>query len=111
MLSFYLVPLLLTLVIEITVATLFCREKKFLLLVVVANILTNPLANFLVKTFPIIWYYPLGVPLLEVAIVLVEFGFYSAFYRKRYAFLFLFSLCSNACSYLTGVFLQMLGLL
>ena len=93
--------LLLTIVIEGIIAAPF--GWKFVGLVTLANIITNPAINAFV------WHYRItNIPiilLLEAAVVLVEWGIFSAFIRKNYGKLLLFSLVANAVSYLSGFFL------
>lgn len=98
-----LIALLLTLVIEGILAIPF--GWKFVGLVSLANIITNPALN------GIIWHYQITstqtILLLEAAVVLIEWGIFSAFIRKNYAKLLLFAFVANLVSYLTGVFLPL----
>ncbi len=98
-----LIALLLTLVIEGLLAIPF--GWKFVGLVSLANIITNPALN------GIIWHYQITstqtILLLEAAVVLIEWGIFSAFIRKNYAKLLLFAFIANLVSYLTGVFLPL----
>ena len=90
--------LILTIIIEGIVALPF--GWKFVGLVTLANIITNPAINAFV------WHYHITstpiILLLEVAVVLVEWGIFSVFVRKNYGKLLLFSLIANAVSYLSG---------
>ena len=93
--------LLLTIVIEGIIAAPF--GWKFVGLVTLANIITNPAINAVV-----LHYHITSTPtilLLEAAVVLIEWGIFSAFIRKNYGKLLLFSLVANAVSYLSGFFL------
>jgi len=102
----YLIPLSLTLAVETPLAAVLTRDKKFILLCVIANILTNPAANMTARTWPEVFFgTEYAIPIMEVFIVLIEWGFYCAFYKKRYAFLFFFSFLANGASYLTGLLL------
>ena len=93
--------LLLTIVIEGIIAAPF--GWKFIGLVTLANIITNPAINAVV-----LHYHITSTPtilLLEAAVVLIEWGIFSVFIRKNYGKLLLFSLVANAVSYLSGFFL------
>ena len=95
-----LIALLLTLVIEGLLAAPF--GWKFVGLVSLANIITNPALN------GIIWHYQITetstILWLEAAVVLIEWGIFSVFIRKNYGKLLLFAFVANLVSYLTGVF-------
>jgi len=90
--------LLLTLIIEGILAAPF--GWKFVGLVCLANIITNPAIN------AVVWHYKITstpiILLLEILVVLVEWGIFAAFIRKNYGKLLLFSLVANAVSYLSG---------
>ena len=90
--------LILTIIIEGIVALPF--GWKFVGLVTLANIITNPAIN------AIVWHYHITstpiILLLEIAVVLIEWGIFSAFVRKNYGKLLLFSLIANTVSYLSG---------
>ncbi len=94
-----LIALLLTIIIEGIIALPF--GWKFVGLVTLANIITNPALN------GIIWHYQIistqTILLLEAAVVLVEWGIFSVFIRQKYLKLFLFALVANAVSYLSGL--------
>ncbi|MCL2144322.1 MAG: hypothetical protein FWH43_02335 [Endomicrobia bacterium] len=108
--SLYLLTLTLTIIIETSVALILTRDKKFILLVIIAQIITNPALNFLIQTYPELYFNPVAILLLEIAVVIIEWLFYLAFYGKKPLKLFLFSLLANAGSYFFGVFIQKLGL-
>lgn len=95
-----LIALLLTLVIEGLLAAPF--GWKFVGLVSLANIITNPALN------GIIWHYQITetatILWLEAAVVLIEWGIFSVFIRKNYGKLLLFAFVANLVSYLSGVF-------
>ncbi|MCL2888121.1 MAG: hypothetical protein FWF35_02265 [Elusimicrobia bacterium] len=102
----YLIPLGFTLAVETSLAAVITREKKFVLLCVIVNILTNPAANMIARSWPEVFFgTTYAIPIMEVFIVLIEWGFYCAFYKKKYVFLFFFSLLANAASYLVGLLL------
>lgn len=105
------VSLGLTLLIELGLALLLgVRSKRGLLVVFLANVLTNPAAVCLCLA---LWPYlgSLYLPfqlLVEAAVVLVEWRVYRPFRADLAARLspFLLSLVLNACSYGTGLILN-----
>ncbi len=104
------VSLGLTLVIELTLALLFrVRSKRGLLIVLLANVLTNPAAVFLCMAFgPFSGkLFLLFQLLVEAAVVWTESRVYRDFREDLNAALspFLLSLVLNACSYGTGLIL------
>ncbi len=107
----YFTVLILTIVIETLVALIFTREKQLLLLVIIAQIITNPALNFLIQSFPELYYNTAAIFLLEAAVVVVEWLFYLAFYKKKPLKLFFLSFVTNAGSYFFGILLQKSGIL
>ena len=97
-----LIALLLTLVIDGLMALPF--GWKFVGLVSLTNLITNPALNFT------LWHYQITstqtILLLECLVVLVEWGIFSVCVRKKYFKLFLFALLANAVSYLSGYFIN-----
>lgn len=92
-----LLPLVLTLALEIPIALLWGLRKKDLALCVLVNLLTNPLANLLYLYFPEIW-----VPaVLECAVVAAEWFLYRSFGERIKRPLAL-SLSANAASFFLG---------
>lgn len=102
------VSLGLTLLLELPVG--FCmgmREGKYLALMVLVNILTNPAAVF------ICWLGGLE-PLVELLVVIVEAAVYKWFSdgeRWKIAHPLLLSVSANGFSWITGILLQSGGLL
>ena len=103
----------LTLIIEMSLAAVFrVRTKRGLLIVFLANVLTNPAVVVLCGTLgPYLgkWFLPFQL-LAEAAAVLVEGNVYRQFPKEMKAALppFLLSLVLNACSYGTGLLLNTL---
>lgn len=109
----YLTTLLLTLILEIVVvlvAWLFGYRKKYILLsVILVNLITNPLLNY------ILWlnnssynFFTVTLPnliLLEILVVFVEWLLLVFAIRRNFVFLFILSLIANAISFITGLFL------
>lgn len=102
LLTALLVSLLLTLLLECAFAFVAgAHTPRRLLLVVLVNVLTNPIVVLLCTLFP----SPLLTAVMELAAVLTE----GAIYRARADWLrrpFLFSLAINAFSYLTGLLIN-----
>ncbi|MBR3973551.1 MAG: hypothetical protein IKJ99_06335 [Oscillospiraceae bacterium] len=102
LLKMFAISLLLTLIIETTIALLWgIRSRKQILLVLLANILTNPAAVLLC------W---LGVPQLpvELAVVLTEALVYKEPAWKIHRPVLLAIVC-NVVSWGTGILIQMMG--
>ena len=100
----------LTLVIELALAFLLrVRSKRGLLIVLLANILTNPAAVFLCLALGPLFgkFFLLFQLAVEAAAVLAESRVYRDFRKDLDAALspFLLSLVLNACSYGTGLIL------
>ena len=102
LLTALLISLLLTLLLECAFSFVTgARTPRRLLLVVLVNVLTNPIVVLLCTLFP----SPLLTAVMELAAVLTE----GAIYRARADWLrrpFLFSLAINAFSYLTGLLIN-----
>lgn len=102
------VSLLLTLVLECGFFFIVGKsDKKDLLLLVLVNVLTNPLV---VLTFWLIqsytyWNAYIVLVVLEVLAVVVEGGYYKKF-GESFKRPFLFALAANAFSFLSGLLIQ-----
>ena len=85
------------------------RDKKDLLLVVMVNVLTNPVVVLLywLAALYTTWNTTIVKIPLELFAVLTE-GFYFRKYGRSLKRPFLFSLAANAFSFLMGLLLQML---
>jgi hypothetical protein len=101
--------LLLTAAIEIVIAWLFgLRSKTDLLTILVINILTNPLLNYLIlvnRYFDLIQLTQVLVWVLEVCVVLVEWRLLVYTFRLGTRKMLILSLVMNGFSYLAGLFL------
>jgi len=108
MLGKYLLALLLTEAIEGTVAWLFgFRTGRALLAVAMINCITNPALNYLFLFLA--WLgvevrLPLVV-LLEIPVVVIEWGLYLYIFGHPKGRLFLLSLTANVASFLAGLIL------
>ena len=102
------VSLTLTLVLEIGFYLLVGkRNKKDLLLVLLVNILTNPVVVLLywLAFLYTDWNTTIVIIPLEVFAILVE-GYYYKKYGQSFKRPFVFSLAANTFSFSVGVFLQ-----
>jgi len=100
----------LTLVFE--AAFFFCignRDKRDLLLLVLVNVITNPVVVLLfwLNSYYTRWNVVLVTAVLEVLAVMAE-GLYYKRYGQSFRRPFLFSLAANAVSYGLGLLLQAL---
>ncbi len=103
----YTIAFLLTIVLEVAVAlVLGYRRRHEIACVVLVNVFSHPLANYLVwiigelRSTPI---RPLEILLLEAAVVIVEWLLLCyALPRRRKSGLFVLSLAMNSGSYLAG---------
>lgn len=96
----FVLPLLLTLAVELPVAILWGLRRRDLVLCVLADLLTNPLVNLLHLFFPAPWL----ALLLECGVVAVE----GVCYRtcgEEIKRPYLFSLTANLTSFLFGLLL------
>lgn len=103
------VSLALTLAIETGLALLFRRRGRALLIVALANVLTNPavvLASLLWRAYSLP-AYPAAVAALECLAVLVE-GLVYKKSRTGFARPYLFSLAANAASFGLGLILSLI---
>ncbi len=98
----YLVPLILTIIIELAVIFLLgFRIKKLFLLIILVNILTNPLLNFLINIYSFDFYQIL---ILELAVVIIEGFILSILIKEKLPF-YRLSFIMNATSFLIGLWL------
>jgi hypothetical protein len=106
-LKFSLEALLLTIAIEVIVALLFgLRSKQELWTVVLINVITNPLLNYLITVngyFHLIPQTTILILCLEVAVVLVEWRLLVWVLRQSTKKMLLLSFVMNTCSYLAGL--------
>lgn len=106
--SEYLIALFFTIAIEILVAVVFgYRNKVAILSVVLVNLITNPLANYIVLFNTYIHLLPenILVGILEISIVFAEWGLLVYTLKKEPRKLLLLSITMNMASYLFGLLL------
>ncbi len=103
----FIVPLLLTIIIECIVAFLLgYRRKKLFICVILVNFITNPFLNYiiiLISYLGLIKLYLFFVIPLEIAVVFVEWGILQytlGLGRKK---MFLLSFLMNLTSYAIGL--------
>jgi hypothetical protein len=104
----YVAAFLLTEIIEVAVAILLgYRRKHEIGAVLVVNLLSNPLLNYLLflnDHYGFMSVTNLGILLLELAVVLLEWAGLVFALRQRSAVRLLFlSAAMNSCSYFAGV--------
>ena len=98
----YLVPLFLTIIIELAVIYLLgFRNKKLFILIILVNILTNPLLNFVVNKYSFDFT---KILYLEIAVVIIEGIILSVCMKEKLPF-FRLSFIMNATSFLIGLWL------
>jgi hypothetical protein len=104
--SSFLAPLLLTIAVECLIAVIFgYRGRNFFIVLILANVITNPLLNYVVSVVSLLWTGGsryIIIP-LEAAAVYAEWKLLCyAFPEEQRSFLKL-SVLMNAASYLTGL--------
>ena len=99
--------LILTIVIEVIIAWLFgLRSKRELLTVLLINVITNPLLNYLITVngyFHLVSRTNLLILCLEVVVVLVEWRLLVWVLRQKVKKMLVLSVAMNAASYLAGL--------
>jgi hypothetical protein len=107
MVSVLFIALLITILVEATVAIVLGYRKKLeIATIILINIITNPLLNYLLfmtNYLGIIRVNTIGVLFLELIIVLVEWLLLRFVLQQDPKKLFVLSLAMNLCSYLAGV--------
>ncbi len=100
------VALILTILIEVTVAVVLgYRQKKVIATVVLVNMVTNPILNYFLyasEHFKIMTVDAMTITILEVIIILVEWQLLRFALQQDSKKLFILSLTMNVSSYLIG---------
>jgi hypothetical protein len=103
------VALVLTVVLEVLIAILFnYRKKSEISIIVLINIITNPLLNYLLAVNNYFNWLSINIfilILLEIIVVMVEWLFLRYAIRKNSKKLFLLSVVMNATSFIVGLLL------
>ena len=105
-LSNYVVALVLSIIIEISIAYLMgFKEKKYLLAILMINLLTHPILNYflLVLSFVRFDINLILVGLLEVGVIFAEWGLLIHMFHKPKSKFFVLSLVSNLVSFIIGI--------
>lgn len=109
-----LVALLLTIAIEVTVAILFgYRKKSEIWTVILINLITNPLLNYLLVINIYFWGVPLNAVVMvasEIVVVLVEWVLLRFALQQDSKKLFALSLAMNFCSFIVGFLISFASL-
>lgn len=101
-----------TVIIEVAVVFLLgYRKRNFLIIICLANVITNPTLNILITLYSFIMQNQIPIYLvflLEVAIVFVEFFILFSVFKSKYAKkeLFMISSIINSSSFLIGYIIQ-----
>ena len=103
------VALVLTVVLEVLIAILFnYRKKSEISIIVLINIITNPLLNYLLAVNNYFNWLSVNIfilILLEIIVVMIEWLLLRYAIRKNPKKLFLLSLVMNATSFIVGLLL------
>ncbi len=104
----YIYALILTIIIELSVIYLLgFREKLLFYSLIIINILTNPLLNFIVNRLneTYIDFNFLHIILLEILVVIIEWLLLKLVIKSKQLPLFKISFIINATSFLIGLWL------
>lgn len=113
MIKTYLLSLVLTIFFEVAVALLFERSKLFLLSVLLVNMVTHTIFNFILFVLADVFSHEInlsGILIFELVIVAVEYCLlvYAGFSKTKMLY---FSFMANAFSLSVGLLLIKIGLL
>jgi len=102
------VALVFTLAIELVVAAFYSRKRRFLVAVILVNLITNPLMNLFLYFNALAGVFSQSlmlILLLEAAVVLAEAGFFVWVRIGSKKKMLLLSFAINACSFAGGILL------
>ncbi len=103
----FLFPLLLTLIIELFIASIFSYKSKFLLLgIILVNLITNPLLNYFLWLNTFLGFFTITVislVLLEILVVLIEWILLTLALRQNFKSLLFLSVVINFTSFIVGL--------
>ena len=105
-LSNYVVALVLSILIEVSVAYLMgYRESKYLVTIAMINCITNPILNYFILILAFVKFYPnyLFIGLLEAIVILAEWGLLVHVFHKPRDKLLMLALATNAVSFVVGI--------
>lgn len=111
--SNFIVPLSITLFIECITAFLAgYREKRFILVLILVNVITNPVINYIMLVVSMLGgnkgYYTV-LMILESAAVLSEWKLLDYTFPGRSRSFLILSVVMNSASYLAGLFINKIG--
>jgi hypothetical protein len=103
----YAVTLFLTEIIEVTVAILLgYRQRRQIAAVILVNLVSHPILHFFLllnRHYDLVAMRPMTIPLLEAAVILLEWALLVFALRGKKSALLFLSTTMNLCSYLVGV--------
>ena len=108
-LSDILLALTLTIIVEVIVAFLFgYKDRTSIQSIMLINLITNPVLNYLVSVLSFLGILPIGTTLiliLEAFVVLIEWRLLMFALKKDWKSMLLLSLVMNMASYIIGIIL------
>lgn len=105
-----LISLFLTIIIELTVSFIVgIRDKDDIKVVILVNICTNPIVVYIANCLMLFtndFIYNIGVAILEILVVMVEFVLYKKYLKFDKVSPFAISLINNVISFSIGVIIN-----
>lgn len=105
-----LISLFLTIIIELTVSFIIgIRDKDDMKVVILVNICTNPIVVYIANCLMLFtndFIYNIGVAILEILVVMVEFVLYKKYLKFDKVSPFAISLINNVISFSIGVIIN-----
>lgn len=105
-----LISLFLTIIIELTVSFIIgIRDKDDIKVVILVNICTNPIVVYIANCLMLFtndFIYNIGVAILEILVVMVEFVLYKKYLKFDKVSPFVISLINNVISFSIGVIIN-----
>ena len=105
-----LISLFLTIIIELTVSFIIgIRDKDDMKVVILVNICTNPIVVYIANCLMLFtndFIYNIGVAILEMLVVMVEFVLYKKYLKFDKVSPFAISLINNVISFSIGVIIN-----
>ncbi len=105
-----LISLFLTIIIELTVSFIIgIRNKDDMKVVILVNICTNPIVVYIANCLMLFtndFIYNIGVAILEILVVMVEFVLYKKYLKFDKVSPFAISLINNVISFSIGVIIN-----
>ena len=105
-----LISLFLTIIIELTVSFIIgIKDKEDIKVVILVNICTNPIVVYIANCLMLFtndFIYNIGVAILEMLVVMVEFVLYKKYLKFDKVSPFAISLINNVISFSIGVIIN-----